>query len=51
VSDEECARILAVAAELQAERLFPIFDALKGQVSYAHIRAALIVRANSLNAA
>ena len=49
VSDEDCERIIAAAAKVQAERLSVIFEALGGEVPYAHIKAALAVRANLMN--
>lgn len=44
---ETYARVLAKAAEIQAERLKPLFEALEGTVSYLQIRLALAVRANA----
>jgi ATP-dependent DNA helicase RecQ len=41
-------RVLAAAAELQAERLKPIFEALGGEVPYYQIRLSLAIRANSV---
>jgi ATP-dependent DNA helicase RecQ len=48
VSDADCALIIAAAARVKAERLGAVHEALGGTVPYAHIKAALAVRANLL---
>jgi ATP-dependent DNA helicase RecQ len=48
VPRETFERVIAAAAEIQAERLKPIHEALNGEVSYVQIRLALAIRANAL---